>query len=176
MEQTFENIIRQDLYQYLLSVDEVSEPLPNCPDVEEKWEEIANAYITDGIREFANYPTVSLGWMMYIGMAIAKMWDTVWEVAKQQDLYTCMRSKRGYDNLDDYIRQDVLLLNATEQSQLEQIVGECASRTYNTLRHQNIEPGTREAFDAYVQCLHQLYLMGVAMQLKRMGYKMTKIQ
>ena len=33
----------------------------------------------------------------------------------------------------------------------------------------------KEAFDAYVSCLHQLYLFGAAMQLKRMGYHMTKM-
>jgi len=43
------------------------------------------------------------------------------------------------------------------------------------LMHQRIEPGTKEAFNAYVSCLHQLYLMGAAMQLKRMGYHMTKM-
>ena len=34
---------------------------------------------------------------------------------------------------------------------------------------------TKEAFNAYVACLHQLYLFGAAMQLKRMGYHMTKM-
>ena len=47
MEQ-FENIIRQDLHQFLLSMKEVDERLPECPDVEEKWEAIAKAYIPDG--------------------------------------------------------------------------------------------------------------------------------
>jgi hypothetical protein len=41
--------------------------------------------------------------------------------------------------------------------------------------HQRLEPGTKEAFNNYVACLHQLYLMGAAMQLKRMGYHMTKM-
>ena len=41
--------------------------------------------------------------------------------------------------------------------------------------HQHLEPGTKEAFNGYVACLHQLYLMGASMQLKRMGYTMTKI-
>ena len=31
------------------------------------------------------------------------------------------------------------------------------------------------AFNAYVSCLHQLYLFGAAMQLNRMGYHMTKM-
>jgi hypothetical protein len=43
---------------------EVDERQPECPYVEEKWEEIAKAYIPDGIREFQDFPSASLGWMM----------------------------------------------------------------------------------------------------------------
>jgi hypothetical protein len=173
MEQ-FEEKLRQDLHQFLLSVNEVDERLPECPDVEDKWEAIARAYLPDGIREFQDFPSASLGWMMYIGMALAKMWDTEWEIySKIDDVYAYMRGKRGYDGLDEYIREEVLLLAGADYVGLEKLVGECASRVYNALRRQNIEPGTREAFNAYVACLHQLYLMGIAVQLKRMGYHMT---
>ena len=86
----FEEQLHQDLHQFLQSMKEIDARLPECPDVEEKWEQ-------------------------------------------------------------------------------------CASRVYNALRHQNIEPGTKEAFNAYVSCLHQLYLFGAAMQLNRMGYHMTKM-
>ena len=175
MEQ-FEDKLHEDLHQFLLSMKEVDERLPECPDVEEKWEDIAKAYIPDGIREFQNFPSVSLGWMMYIGMAVAKMWDTEWQIySKIDDLYGYMRDKRGYDSMDEYIREDVLLLRGKDYTVLEKLVGECASRVYHALRHQSIEPGTKEAFNAYVSCLHQLYLMGAAMQLKRMGYHMTKM-
>ena len=176
MDQTFEDIIRQDLHQFLLSMKEVDERLPECPDVEEKWEEIAKAYIPDGNKEFNDYPTASLGWMMYIGMAVAKFWDAEWEIySKLPDLYTYMRDKRGYDSMDEYIREEVLLLSGVDYTVLEKLTGECSSRVYNSLRHQNIESGTKEAFNAYVSCLHQLYLFGAAMQLKRMGYHMTKM-
>ena len=124
MEQ-FEEQLHQDLHQFLQSMKEVDERLPECPDVEDKWEEIAKAYIPDGIREFNDFPSASLGWMMYIGMAVAKFWDAEWEIySKIEDLYAYMRDKRGYD--------------------------------------------------AYVSCLHQLYLFGFAMQLNRMGYYMKK--
>ena len=124
MEQ-FEEQLPQDLHQFLQSMKEVDERLPECPDVEDKWEEIAKAYIPDGIREFNDFPSASFGWMMYIGMAVAKFWDAEWEIySKIEDLYAYMRDKRGYD--------------------------------------------------AYVSCLHQLYLFGVAMQLNRMGYYMKK--
>ena len=35
----------------------VDERMPGCPDVEDKWEEIAKAYIPDGIREFQDFPS-----------------------------------------------------------------------------------------------------------------------
>ena len=171
-----EETLRKDLHQFLLSMKEVDEQLPECPDVEDKWEDIAKAYIPDGIREFQSFPLASLGWMMYIGMAVAKMWDTEWEIySKIEDLYAYMRDKRGYDSMDEYIREEVLLLRGVDYTVLERVTGECASRVYNTLMHQHIEPGTREAFNGYVASLHQLYLMGVAAQLKRMGHHMVKI-
>ena len=49
MEQ-FEIQLHNDLHQFLLGMHEVDERLPECPDVEKKWEEIAKAYIPDGIR------------------------------------------------------------------------------------------------------------------------------
>lgn len=176
MEQ-FEDIIKKDLHLYLMSIDEVDRQLPECPDVEGKWESIAKAYLPDGIREFNGYPTVSLGWMMYVGMAVAKMWDTEWEIySKIDDLYAYIRNKRGYDRMDDYIREEVLYLKGADFTLVEKITGECASRVYNFLMRQRIEPGTKEAFFGYLACLHQLYLMGVAVQLKRMGYHMTRIE
>ena len=197
----FEDKLHKDLHQFLLSMNEIDVRMPECPDVEEKWESIAKAYIPDGIREFQEFPSASLGWMMYIGMAVAKLWDTEWEVMEQREqsdacidsaesrqnstggqsysnldnLYVYLRDKRGYDSMDEYIREEVLQLTGVDYTALEKLVGECASRVYNALMHQHIEPGTKEAFNAYVSCLHQLYLMGAAMQLKRMGYHMTKM-
>ena len=172
----FEKALHNDLHQYLMGIKEVDERLPECTDVENKWEEVAKAYLPDGIREFNAYPTSSLGWMMYIGMALAALWDNDWEYyGKMPDIYSYLRNKRGYDALDEYIREEVLQLNGAEYDALERLVGECASRIYNALRHQDIEPGTKEAFDAYVTCLHQLYLFGVAIQLNRMGYHMERL-
>ncbi len=175
MEQ-FEEQIHSDLQQYLLGMKEVDEQLQECPDIENKWEGIANAYIPDGVREFQNYPLASLGWIMYVGMALAEMWDDDWQYyAVKEDLYAYLRDKRGYDAMDEYIRRDVLKLKSKDFAATEELVSECAARVHNALMHQDIEPGTKEAFLAYVACLHQLYLFGAAVQLKRMGYHMTKI-
>ncbi len=86
-----------------------------------------------------------------------------------------MRDKRGYDALDEYIRADVLMLRDKEYTELEAVVCECASRVHYALMREHVDPGTKEAFEAYVACLRQLYLFGMAMQLKRMGYHMEKV-
>ena len=62
--ESFEIQLHQDLHQFLLSMKEVDEHFPECLDIEEVWEPIAKAYIPDGIKEFNNFPSVSLGWMM----------------------------------------------------------------------------------------------------------------
>lgn len=171
-----EEKFRDDLVTYLQGKDLVDSMLPDAPDIEEKWTGIAEAYLPDGTREFAAHPTVSLGWMMYVGMAVAKYWDEDWSIYnKVENLYTYLRDRIDYDHMDDYICEKVLLLSADERKSLTAIVGECAARTNSLLRHLPIEAGSKEAFMAYVAALHQLYLMGAAMQLKRMGYHMTKL-
>ena len=112
----------------------IDERLPECTDIEDKWQTLAEAYLPDGIREFNNYPTVSLGWMMFIGMATAKFWDKDWDKYNAvPDLYNQIRNQRGYDCLDEYILEDVLHMKANASDKLSQLVAECASRTYNNL-------------------------------------------
>lgn len=172
----FEESLNHDLHQYLQSVGEVDAHMPDAPDIEGKWLQTAQSYIPDGMREYADYPTVSLGWMMYVGMAMATFWDKDWERAsKCPDLYTAMRDARGYDALDEHIRQDILGLKGKAYTDTERLVGECAARTNNRLIRANFEPGTPAAFHGYVACLHQLYIFGAAVQLRRMGYHMTAV-
>ena len=169
-------MFRNDLHYYLRAIGRVDERLPEAPDIEELWQNIGESYLPDGIREFQAYPTVSLGWMMFVGMAVAKYWDTDWELySKVGDLYKYLRDQRDFDHMDDYICESVLLLSHEEHEKMTGIVGECASRIYNMLLHQHLEPGTPEAFQGYVSAIHQMYLMGMAMELKRLGYRMTRI-
>ncbi len=177
MANKFEEKIHNDLHQYLVGIGAVDQRLPQCPDVTDRWVSIGNSYIPDGAREYRNFPAASLGWMMFIGMAVAMMWDDEWEIYSQvDDLYLYMRDKRGYDSLDEYICEDVLMVRGEEYENIAQVVSECATRVNFDLIREQIEPGTKEAFDAYVTCLRQLYLFGMAMQLKRMGYHMERVR
>lgn len=172
----FEQEVANDLHSYLQVIGEVDPILPDSPDIEELWPTIAKSYLPDGIREFAKYPTTSLGWAMYIGMAIAQYWDEDWAVySGLPDIYTRLRDKRGYDYMDEYIRQSVLSLSGKEYQRMESIVGQCASRTNNRLIRAPFEPGTPAAFHAYTAALHQLYIMGAALWLHRLGYHMQPV-
>lgn len=165
-----------DLHRYLVKRGVVDERLPECPDVEAKWPAIAEAYLPDGAREFANYPIASLGWMMFIGMAVAKFWDTNWECyAAVEDLYSPLRDQRGFDNLDEYILDEVLDLQGDAAEESQTLVGDCAERVKRELFGLDVEPGTADAFKAYIACLKVMYQMGMAVQLNAMGYHMTKL-
>ena len=176
MDKSFENKVQTYLHEYLKQYGWVDERMPECPDVEEKWQEIAQAYLPDGMREYNAYPIASLSWMMFLGMAMAYYWDTDWQKYRSfAQPYEHLRDKRGYDSMDEYILEELLKMDDTDCKNIKEAVITCATGTNNILRHEPIEPGTSDAFHAYVACLHQLYLMGMACELKRLGHKMTKL-
>ena len=47
-------------------------------DIDLKWKELAPEYIADGVKEIAAYPTVSVAWAGYIGLAVACWWNRDW--------------------------------------------------------------------------------------------------
>ena len=170
----FEEKVRKDLIEFLQKKEALDSHVPECPDVEEKWPEIARAYMPDGVKEFQQYPVTSLGWMMFIGMAMAYYWDTDWEAnANRKDFYEKLREEQGYDNLDETVVNKLLGYEGEAAEKLLELVAECASRVYGILTHEHIEPGTDTALGCYIACLHQLYLAGMAMELNALGYHMT---
>ncbi len=171
----FATTMLTDLHRYLTGRGAVDERLPECPDVEGKWPAIAEAYLPDGAREFADYPVASLGWMMFVAMAVTRFWDVDWEkYDKIDDLYLYLRDKRGYDELDEYILDEVLDLHGDAAESMQSLVGDCAERTKRAIFALDIEPGTVDAFKAYVGGLQVMYQMGMAVQLKAMGYHMVR--
>lgn len=173
MNTSFETQIHQELFDFLRLQDEIDERFPEAIDIEEKWLVVGQSYLPDGMREFRDYPLVSFGWMMYLGMAVTQYWEDDWEIYGQMpDLYIYIRDKEGFDTMDEYVRGKVLHLDGDAFETTETMVQSCAQRAYSALSHAHIESGTKEAFEAYVACLHQLYLMGMAVQLHRLGYKM----
>ncbi len=170
----FEAKVHKDLFDFLKYKKAIDEHVPECPDVEGKWPEIARAYLPDGVKEFAQYPIVSLGWMMLMGMAMAYYWDTDWEKnASRTNFYESLRDKAGYDNFDETVVEGLLGYSVEKGEKILADAAECASRVHNLLTHSHLEPGTPAAFGCYVAALHQLYLAGMAVELNALGYHMT---
>lgn len=169
----FEIKVNQDLIEFLQRKKVLDVRVPECPDLEDKWQDIARAYMPDGIREFQEYPVSSLGWMMFIGMAMGYYWDKDWETnSNRNNYYENLRDINGYDCLDETV---IALLGYKGETadKISGLVAECASRVYSILMHEKIEPGTELALGCYVACLHQLYLAGMAIELNALGYHMT---
>lgn len=152
------------------------------PDLDDKWESIAGEYMVDGVREIAKYPTVALGWMMYVGMAVAHYWDEDWSIFGNLDnLYAYIRDKRGFDCMDEYIRETVLRMNPKDKpssgrlfndyQNMEELVRACSTAALNRIRREQIEPQSPLAFRVYLRSIHALYLIGASVELYRLGYK-----
>lgn len=168
----YEQNLTQKLVQLLTGWNRLDGELRASEDLDALWEPLAEGYLPDGVREIAAYPTVSLGWMMYIGMAVAHLWDKDWRrLQKQADAYAWLRQPRGFDAMDEHIMQDVMKLKKGEQEKTEEVVRTCATLALNQIRHEGIEPQSPMAFHVYVRSIHALYLVGISAELYRLGYK-----
>ena len=96
--------------------------LLETPDLETVWEAVAQPYVADALPEIPKYPTVAIGWMGFVGMALAHLWETGWAPCAQhpERIYPALRNARGFDALDDHILDNVLGLgeDAAETPQL----------------------------------------------------------
>ena len=174
--ENYHNTFESSLRSYLSERELIDLMLPECDDVEQKWEQIVASFMPDALREFGDYPDAVLAWMMYIGMAVAKYWDVEWDIYNNiPDLYNYIRDKRGLDNIDDYICDEVLLLTSDEKATIQKQVMNVASFADSLLMHSGAENGTENAFKCFLVTLNALYRYGCYMQLKRMGYKMTRM-
>ena len=154
------------------------------PDLDEKWEQVAQPYMGDAIKEIAKYPTVALGWMMYVGMALAHFWDEDWKsYSKMNYIYEYIRDKRGFDCMDEYVRETVLGFSPKEKpaegkqmneyDEVEELVRMLSTICLTLIRREQIEPQSPMAFQVYLRSIHALYVVGASIELHRLGYKMT---
>lgn len=173
----FEEQLTQQLLRLCTAARALSGQLLETPDFEAVWLEVCTPYLGDAVPEIAKYPTVAIGWMGFVGLAIAQRWDSDWSVATEDPhaLYPALLAQ-GFDALDDYVLDHVLAItDAEERAQLHQLVRTCAEAAHAALRREGIEPQSPMAFHTYVRTLHVMYRLGIALQLHRLGYKFEKM-
>jgi len=149
-------------------------PLLETADLDELWPALAQPYMASAVPDFEQYPLVSLGWMTFVGMAMAVLWDEDWQRYQPlgSALYTQLRDARGWDELDEYVLEDVLgmLRGSEEAKRYTDLVRRLAELALTQLRHENAEPSSPMAFQLYARTL----FVGVALGLARLGYKLTQ--
>lgn len=151
--------------------------LLETPDISDKWHGIDAEYVADALKEFAKYPTVSLGWAMYMGMAVARYWDEDWQIYSQlPNLYLHVRDKRGFDYLDEVVRAEILGLRDAAYTTCEDQVRSCAQFVLDQMRHEQIEAGSVMAFHVYARSIKVLYKLGAAVELRRSGYNLVAVE
>lgn len=173
----YEKRLEQSLLRHCTERGMLNGQLPATPDIDGCWMAFAPDYLADAVPEIAHYPMVALGWAMFLGMAVAKLWDTDWAQYGQspEDLYRQLRERRGFDCMDEYILEDVLRLDANAARQLTALVQSCAQTTETAIRKEGIEPSTPMAFSVFTTSVNVLYRLGAAGELHALGYRIERI-
>lgn len=173
----YTDTLMSNLTQLLRSKGLVGDRLPETPDISEMWDKMVEHYCADAVKEVAKYPTVALGWAMYLGMGVAKYWDEDWETySKHPNLYLHIRDIRGFDYMDEVVRTQLYGYAPASVDFLttENLVRSCAQMAHDQIRHEQIPPASPLAFYTFIASCRILYVIGAAVGLRKCGYNMVK--
>lgn len=172
----FENKLQQELLRLCTNYKFLDGTLPATDDIDDYWLVIAPEYMVDAVEQVQDYPTVSVAWAAYLGMAVAYGWDIDWGAiskAKYKDFY----GEQGFDDMDEHLIRDIMgiPLDSEEAKSIEGMIRRCGETTVDLIRRENIEPQSPTAFHVFTIATRVMYRTGAAIQLKRMGYRFEKV-
>ena len=172
----FEEKIQAELLRICTSHGLLGGVLLATDDVTDHWDVLAPEYVADAVGQIADYPTVSVAWAGYLGLAIAHGWDKNWQACSHAP-YTSYYGSQGFDDMDEHIVQHVLglSLESKEASQLEAVIRSCAQTAVTLIRREQIEPQSPMAFHVFARAVKVMYHIGAALELKRLGYKLEEV-
>lgn len=173
----FENKLQGELIKLCTSYGMLEGTLLSTDDINELWHSnLAPEYVADAVTQIHDYPTVSVAWTAYLGMAVAYGWDKDWEKCKAAE-YKSYYGNDGFDDMDEHIIRDIigLPLDSDEAKNIEMMIRRMAQTTVNLIRHEQIEPQSPMAFHVFARAVKVMFRMGAALQLKRLGYKFEKM-
>lgn len=174
---SFEEKLRKGLLKRCTDAKVLDGKLLESEDIRDYWKKIEPNYMADAVPQIAQYPTVSVAWALYLGMAVAHQWDVNW-TDHYNDTYETYYGDQGFDNMDDHIVCDILglSLNSNEAKALISLVQSLAQDTISAIRHEQIEPQSKMAFFAFARACDSMFSIGAAIELRKLGYKFEKLQ
>lgn len=172
----FEEKLQQEILRLCTNYKFLDGKLLATDDIDDYWQVLAPEYIADAVEQVQEYPTVSVAWAAYLGIAVAFGWDIDWNTiskAKYKDFY----GEQGFDDMDEHLIRDIvgISLDSEEAKNLEEMIRRCAQKAIGLIRHEQIEPQSPVAFHVFTRAVRVMYRTGAAIQLKRMGYKFEKV-
>ena len=173
----FEEKLQGELLRLCASYGMLEGTLLSTDDINDLWHDtLAPEYVADAVTQIQDYPTVSVAWAAYLGMAVAHGWDKDWEKCKTAE-YKSYYGNDGFDDMDEHIIRDIigLPLDSDEAKNIEMMIRRMAQTTVNLIRHEQIEPQSPMAFHVFARAVKVMFRMGAALQLKRLGYKFHKV-
>ncbi len=172
----FEEKLQQEVLRLCTSYKMLDGKLLATDDIDGYWDTLAPEYVADAVQQVSEYPTVSVAWAAYLGMAIAFGWDTDWESFSKMG-YKDFYGEQGFDDMDEHIVRDILgiSLETEEAHELESMIRRSAQTVIALIRHEQIEPQSPMAFHVFARAVKVMYKIGAAIELKRLGYKFEKV-
>lgn len=84
---------------------------------------------------------------------------------------------RGFDCMDEYITEVLICLplGSTEANKLEDLVRSTAERALSLIRKEQVEAQSVMAFHVFARTTKVMFDMGVAVELRRLGYNYVKV-
>jgi len=169
----FSNNLTRLLLQNATNEGLLAGQLLTTEDFDDKWSQIAPEYMADAVQEIAGYPAVAIAWAAYVGMGVAVLWDTEWEKhAITPDTYQLFKTPRGFDEMDEYIMEELLGIPAESAGfvQVEKFLRASAEVALTLIRKENIPPQSIEAYQLFSDCVTIFYRLGASLCLHGRGY------
>ena len=172
----FEQKLQNELLKLCTTCKMLDGVLLATDDIDERWNKLAPEYLADAVGQVQQYPTVSVAWAAYLGMAIAFGWDADWNTTSKAP-YQAFYGEQGFDDMDEFIVRDLLgiALDSEEAAVLERMVRSCAQKCVDMIRREQIEPQSPLAYHVFATASKTMYRIGAALELKRLGYKFEKM-
>ncbi len=172
----FENKLQEELMRLCTSYNMLEGKLLATDDIDNQWNVLAPEYVADAVGQISEYPTVSVAWAAYLGLAIAYGWDADWDTFSRAE-YTSFYGEQGFDDMDEHIVRDLLgvPLDSDEARELEGMIRRSAQTAVALIRGEQVEPQSPMAFHVFARAVKVMYRIGAAIELKRLGYKFEKV-
>ena len=168
----FESVLEAGLLK-MASGEGLATEMMGCPDIDGTWDRYIKEYVGDAVENFNDYPEAAIGFAAFLGMAVANRWDKDWAELKNTP-YKAFYGKRGFDDMDDHIMQDVLQLPDEVSKKCSSFLDSCSLAALGLIRHEGIEAQTASGFYVMVRCCSVMFRLGATLELRLLGYHLEK--